>query len=136
MNITPFPTLSPATIDAINVIGQWLAQDDFSGEVPYQADCVILAGNAVMPTIDAACKIARDQQIPLLISGGIGHSPTFLYSAIAQHPHYNTIRTTGRAEATILAVSLISSGIFRMKKSGLKTSQQTAVKTHALASRY
>lgn len=42
MNITPFPTLSPATIDAINVIGQWLAQDDFSGEVPYQADCVIL----------------------------------------------------------------------------------------------
>ncbi|EKD8556128.1 YdcF family protein, partial [Shigella sonnei] len=46
MNITPFPTLSPATIDAINVIGQWLAQDDFSGEVPYQADCVILAGNA------------------------------------------------------------------------------------------
>lgn len=88
MNITPFPTLSPATIDAINVIGQWLAQDDFSGEVPYQADCVILAGNAVMPTIDAACKIARDQQIPLLISGGIGHSTTFLYSAIAQHPHY------------------------------------------------
>ncbi len=45
MNITPFPTLSTATIDAINVIGQWLAQDDFSGEVPYQADCVILAGN-------------------------------------------------------------------------------------------
>lgn len=77
MNNTPFPTLSTATIDAINVIGQWLAQDDFSGEVPYQADCVILAGNAVMPTIDAACKIARDQQIPLLISGGIGHSTTF-----------------------------------------------------------
>ncbi|WP_284150203.1 YdcF family protein, partial [Escherichia coli] len=35
--------------------------------------------------------------------GSIGHSTTFLYSAIAQHPHYNTIRTTGRAEATILA---------------------------------
>lgn len=136
MNITPFPTLSTATIDAINVIGQWLAQDDFSGEVPYQADCVILAGNAVMPTIDAACKIARDQQIPLLISGGIGHSTIFLYSAIAQHPHYNTIRTTGRAEATILADIAHQSGIFRMKKSGLKTSQQTAVKTHALASRY
>lgn len=136
MNNTPFPTLSTATIDAINVIGQWLAQDDFSGEMPYQADCVILAGNAVMPTIDAACKIARDQQIPLLISGGIGHSTTFLYSAIAQHPHYNTIRTIGRAEATIWRISLISSGTFRMKKSGLKTSQQTAVKTHALASRY
>lgn len=142
MNITPFPTLSPATIDAINVIGQWLAQDDFSGEVPYQADCVILAGNAVMPTIDAACKIARDQQIPLLISGGIGHSTTFLYSAIAQHPHYNTIRTTtlsaplAEQKRPSWRISLISSGTFRMKKSGLKTSQQTAVKTHALASRY
>ncbi|EPC0233761.1 DUF218 domain-containing protein YdcF [Escherichia albertii] len=103
MNITPFPTLSAKTIDAINVIGQWLAQDDFSNEALYPADCVILAGNAVIPTIDAACKIARDRQIPLLISGGIGHSTTFLYSAIAQHPHYNTIRTTGRAEASILA---------------------------------
>ena len=89
-----------------------------------------------MPTIDAACKIARDQQIPLLISGGIGHSTTFLYSAIAQHPHYNTIRTTGRAEATILADIAHQFWHIRMKKSGLKTSQQTAVKTHALASRY
>ncbi len=132
MNITPFPTLSTATIDAINVIGQWLAQDDFSGEVPYQADCVILAGNAVMPTIDAACKIARDQQIPLLISGGIGHSTTFLHS----------IRTTtlsaplAEQKRPSWRISLISSGTFRMKKSGLKTSQQTAVKTHALASHY
>ncbi|MBW6054575.1 YdcF family protein [Escherichia coli] len=39
-----------------------------------------------------------------------------MYSAIAQHPHYNTIRTTGRAEATIWRISLISSGTFRMKK--------------------
>lgn len=132
MNITPFPTLSPATIDAINVIGQWLAQDDFSGEVPYQADCVILAGNAVMPTIDAACKIARDQQIPLLISGGIGHSTTFLYSAIAQQ----LSAPLAEQKLPFWRISLISSGIFRMKKSGLKTSQQTAVKTHALASRY
>ncbi len=133
MNITPFPTLSTATIDAINVIGQWLAQDDFSGEVPYQADCVILAGNAVMPTIDAACKIARDQQIPLLISGGIGHSTTFLYSAIRTTTLSAPLAEQKRPSWRI---SLISSGTFRMKKSGLKTSQQTAVKTHALASHY
>ena len=117
MNITPFPTLSPATIDAINVIGQWLAQDDFSGEVPYQADCVILAGNAVMPTIDAACKIARDQQIPLLISGGIGHSTTFFRIAPS-----HSIRTTtlsaplAEQKRPSWRISLISSGTFRMKK--------------------
>ena len=108
MNITPFPTLSTATIDAINVIGQWLAQDDFSGEVPYQADCVILAGNAVMPTIAPSHSIRT----------------TTLSAPLAEQK-----RPSWR-------ISLISSGTFRMKKSGLKTSQQTAVKTHALASHY
>ena len=39
MNITRFRRFRRQTIDAINVIGQWLAQDDFSGEVPYQAGC-------------------------------------------------------------------------------------------------
>ncbi|CBG88385.1 YdcF family protein [Citrobacter rodentium] len=98
----PFLKLSDASVEAINTVGQWLAQDDFHGETAYPADCVVLAGNAVIPTIDAACRIAHEQRIPLLISGGIGHSTTFLYAAIAQHPRYNTIRTTGRAEASIL----------------------------------
>lgn len=98
-----FPGLSVATLAAINTVGQWLAQSDFVDNIAVQSDCVILAGNAVIPTIDAACRIAKEQQIPLLISGGIGHSTAFLYAAIAQHPHYNIIRTTGRAEAAILA---------------------------------
>lgn len=117
MNITPFPTLSPATIDAINVIGRWLAQDDFSGAAPYQADCVILAGNAVIPTIDAACKIARDQQIPLLISGGIGHSTTFLYSAIARHRITTPFAQQAGQKLPSWRILPISSGIFHMKKS-------------------
>lgn len=103
MNLSAFPALSDATLAAINTVGQWLAQSDFSDPLSYKVDCVILAGNAVIPTIDAACRIAKEQQVPLLISGGIGHSTTFLYAAIAQHPRYNTLRTTGRAEAAILA---------------------------------
>lgn len=98
-----FPALSDATLLAINTVGQWLAQNDFVNSTPVQADCVILAGNAVIPTIDAACQLAKDRQVPLLISGGIGHSTTWLYAATAQHPRYNTIRTAGRAEAAILA---------------------------------
>lgn len=101
MTLPLFPCLPEATLNAVNTVGQWLAQDDF--HPPQPVDRVILAGNAVMPTIDAACRVASGQGIPLLISGGIGHSTTFLYSAIAQHPRYNTIPTTGRAEATILA---------------------------------
>lgn len=57
----------------------------------------------MIPTIEAACRVASEQSVPLLISGGIGHSTTFLYAATARHPRYNTVPTTGRAEAAILA---------------------------------
>ncbi|MCU6214492.1 YdcF family protein [Enterobacter bugandensis] len=99
-----FPLLANATLAAINTVGAWLAQDDLS--VTRQApeiDAVILAGNAVIPTIDAACRIASQIDVPLLISGGIGHSTPFLYEAIRNHPRYHTLPVAGRAEASILA---------------------------------
>lgn len=102
--LTPaFPALPATTIEAINILGQWLARDDFSR--PPQADdaeLIVLAGNAVIPTIDAACELAAGSELPLLITGGLGHSTTFLYGAIAAHPRYNVLPTTGRAEAAIL----------------------------------
>lgn len=98
---TIFPCLPGSTLSAVNTVGQWLAQDDLQ---PGQSvDMVILAGNAVIPTIEAACRLAAEQGVPMIISGGIGHSTTFLYAAIAKHPRYHTIPTTGRAEAAILA---------------------------------
>lgn len=101
--MTTFPALPEKTVAAANAVGEWLAQNDFIGKpTPVRADVVILAGNAVIPTIDAACALAAAQQTPLLISGGVGHSTTFLYAAIARHPRYNGIRTTGRSEAAIL----------------------------------
>lgn len=103
MIITRFPTLPETTLAAVNTLGQWLAQNDFAGKPhPVQADAIILAGNAVIPTIDAACQLAARARAPLLISGGIGHSTPFLYAAIARHPRYNVIRTTGRSEAAII----------------------------------
>lgn len=102
--ITTFPTLDGETLNAVNTLGRWLAQDDYSAEPNVgRAGAIILAGNAAIPTIDAACRLAAESSLPLVISGGIGHSTTFLYSAIAQHPRYNTIPTTGRSEAAILA---------------------------------
>ena len=79
-----FPCLPDATRHAINIVGEWLAQDDLQND--QSVDLVILAGNAVIPTIDAACRVAAEQGVPLLISGGIGHSTSFLYAAIARHP--------------------------------------------------
>lgn len=104
MLMTTFPAVSERTLAAANTLGAWLAQNDFVGKpTPVRADVVILAGNAVIPAIDAACALAAAQQTPLLISGGVGHSTTFLYSAVARHPRYNVVRTTGRGEAAILA---------------------------------
>lgn len=101
--LTTFPHLNETTLRAANRVGEWLAQNDFATPpVNVEADLVVLAGNAVMPTIDAACRLAAENRT-LLISGGIGHSTTFLYAAVARHPRYNTLRTTGLAEATILA---------------------------------
>lgn len=104
MDQTHFPILPDATLAAINTVGEWLAQDDLSGsrQLP-DVDAVILAGNAVIPTIDAACRIAAMKEVPLLISGGIGHSTTFLYEAIRHHPRYHTVPVDGRSEARILA---------------------------------
>lgn len=101
MTLALFPCLPGSTLNAVNTVGKWLAQDDYQASQP--ADLVILAGNAVIPAIDAACKIAAEQRAPLIVSGGIGHSTTFLYAAIAKHPRYNRLPTTGRPEAAILA---------------------------------
>lgn len=103
MLTTTFPALQATTLSAINTLGEWLADNEFAAPPAVSdADLIILAGNAVIPTIDAACELAANSELPLLITGGIGHSTTFLYAAIAKHPHYNTIPTTGRAEAAII----------------------------------
>lgn len=97
------PTLSTPTIQAVNTLGQWLAQSDFAAAPQAQdVDLIVLAGNAVIPTIEAACEFAANSEKPLLIAGGIGHSTTYLYAEIARHPRYNIIPTTGRAEAAII----------------------------------
>ncbi|WP_312947006.1 YdcF family protein [Superficieibacter sp.] len=94
-----FPQLPDITLSAANQLGEWLAQNE---TVDRDSDLIVLAGNAVIPTIDAACELAAAQSCPLLISGGIGHSTTFLYAAVARHPRYNKVQTTGRSEAGIL----------------------------------
>ena len=54
----------------INCVGKWLACDE---TLPANTDAsaIVLAGNAVIPTIDAACRLAAKREVPLLISGGL-----------------------------------------------------------------
>ena len=99
-----FPPLSAATLAAANQVGAWLAQDDLATlpALP-QVDVVVLAGNAVIPTIDAACRLAAAQDVTLLISGGVGHSTNYLYEAVRQDTRYRMLPVAGRPEAHILA---------------------------------
>ncbi len=99
-----FPPLSAATLAAANQVGAWLAQDDLATlpALP-QVDVVVLAGNAVIPTIDAACRLAAAQAVPLLISGGVGHSTGYLYETVRQDPRYRRLPVDGRPEAHVLA---------------------------------
>lgn len=103
MLTTTFPALEATSIEAINTLAKWLACNDFSSTPSKDdTDFIVLAGNAVIPTLDAACQLSATTHAPLLITGGIGHSTTFLYAAIAEHPRYNKIPTTGRTEAAII----------------------------------
>ncbi len=99
-----FPRLSAATLAAANQVGAWLAQDDLAmlPALP-QVDVVVLAGNAVIPTIDAACRLAAEREVPLLISGGVGHSTNYLYEAVRQDTRYRMLPVVGRPEAHVLA---------------------------------
>ncbi len=91
-------------IAAVNQISRWLARDDLSasGMVP-DAPLLILAGHAVLPNIEGALARVRRDNLDLLVSGGIGHSTALLRAAIAAHPRYQRLNTSGKSEAEMLS---------------------------------
>lgn len=104
MAITQTITLNDNALAAANLLGKWLAQNDSPRDADEgEADLIVLAGNAVIPTIDAAMSLASRRGLPLLISGGIGHSTEWLYRAVAADHRYRGIAYVGRCEADILA---------------------------------
>lgn len=90
-------------IKCINEVVQFLAVDDFS---PVQdditPDLVILAGNDFLPGAEAAFRLAKGRDVPLLISGGVGHATDFLRQAVAKNARYYMLDTAGLSEAGIL----------------------------------
>lgn len=103
---TPFhvdrPQLSASDLTAINLLARWLALDDISGQPQRDAGLLILAGNAVVPVIEGAIALAMAREIPLLITGGIGHSTRYLATALACHPRWQGMVTHERSEAEMI----------------------------------
>lgn len=93
--------LSPDLVPSVNAVAEFLALDDSrGGGAGRRFDMVVLAGNAILATAARAFAEAAAARVPLLITGGIGHSTPLLHQAVrAAHPD---IAVDGRPEAEIL----------------------------------
>ncbi|MFK8257359.1 YdcF family protein [Erwinia sp. AnSW2-5] len=91
--------LTPQNIDHLNTISPWLAVNDVHGEQALHADVAILAGHAVLPGLLGAFSRLAATDIPLLLSGGIGHSTELLKSAL----HTVQVNSDASSEAQLLA---------------------------------
>lgn len=100
--------LTPQNIDSLNTISHWLAVNDVNGEQELHADVAILAGHAVLPGLIGAFTRLAASSMPLLLSGGTGHSTELLKTAL------NTVQVSSDAssEAQMLADAAVQlSGI-------------------------
>jgi uncharacterized SAM-binding protein YcdF (DUF218 family) len=69
---------------------------------PVEANLIVLAGNAIIPTIEGALDLAKCRRLPLVVSGGIGHSTVFLENAVNSHRKYSRLSVSDRSEAEII----------------------------------
>ena len=101
----PYGPLDADDIAAINIVARFLALNDLGDRNKPNApafDLVVLAGNALLWTLEGAVKKARTTGVPLLISGGIGHSTRLLAAAVDAHPVYRKALAGQTSEARLL----------------------------------
>lgn len=73
------------TLSDINLISEWLAWDELPTAGRFDADLIVLAGHAVVPAIFGVLEMAAATGIPLLFTGGVGHSTVLLKQALAEN---------------------------------------------------
>jgi uncharacterized SAM-binding protein YcdF (DUF218 family) len=99
-------------INNINLIASFLAQRDIKNLTKNdlnkcfgikQADLLILLGNSIPYTAEIAANAFKNGvSKKFMIVGGKGHSTEYLRNNIKNHPKYENIETSNRAEADIL----------------------------------
>lgn len=100
--------LTAQNIDHLNTISHWLAVNDVNGEQELHADVAILAGHAVLPGLIGAFTRLAATDIPLLLSGGMGHSTELLKTALQAMQ----VSSDATSEAQLLADAAVQlSGI-------------------------
>ncbi|WVF70916.1 hypothetical protein IAT40_005711 [Kwoniella sp. CBS 6097] len=101
-------------LDDVNTISDFLTSP--SNELRSTDDIgtvYVLAGNAILPLaerlFDHIESLEAKQRVVLVISGGIGHSTSYLYEAILRHPKYHALHpeVEGKSEAEVLHIILL-----------------------------
>ncbi|MCS3429919.1 YdcF family protein [Klebsiella sp. BIGb0407] len=116
--------LSGAVIHDLNTLADWLSVDNFTGEENADHDILILAGHAIIPNIVGALYFASQADIPVLLSGGIGHSTQLLKKAMQESPFLNITDINAESEAELL--SLIASQIFHISEDKILIEDRSA----------
>jgi len=96
------PSAGQRVREDLERIARFLARRDV--EVVEGADVLVLCGSAVLASVQVAADAwHRGGAAHVLVTGGTGHSTTFLQDAVAGHPRYGDVPTAGRSEAAVLA---------------------------------
>jgi hypothetical protein len=88
-----------------DVIAGYLARRD---PIEQPVDRVVLMGSAVLESVEAAAEAHRVYDAPILVSGGIGHSTSFLDEALRRR---GVEATPGRPESHVFRDLLTSAGV-------------------------
>lgn len=116
--------LSEAVIYDLNILADWLSVDDFSERESTDHDLLILAGHAIIPNILGALYFASQADIPVLLSGGIGHSTLLLKNALQGSSFINIKDIDGESEAELL--SLIATRLFHIPEEKILIEDRSA----------
>lgn len=111
----PTPTEKMISPNDINHLAQFLAHEQIPTPPPenLQTDVLVLCVSALLDSADAVfTALNKNPEITktLILCGGIGHSTSHLYAAIAKHPVYHVLFPTiqDQPEARVLHTVLTS----------------------------
>ncbi|WP_350281757.1 YdcF family protein [Kribbella sp. HUAS MG21] len=86
-------------------IARYLARQD---PIDRPVDLIVLMGSAVLESVEVAADAHRTYGVPILVSGGIGHSTQYLDDAVRRR---GLDLATGRPEAQVFRELLLRRGV-------------------------
>ena len=93
--------------DDLTTIGEFLARRD-EGALERPADVLVLCGSAVLRSLTVAAQALHEGVVGwILVTGGVGHSTSYLREAVAADPTYADTETAGRSESAVIAEILV-----------------------------